>query len=186
MKNTDNTEEYIVSKENPSIHLSSCHKCERRLKIECYSDNFTREEGTFMGAMGIETYTYCPYCGVQGTGFSPYDDERGKFDFERKKSHSWDDEDEYEDEWDDDEDEDYDDDGWWPESDGVELVDEEAEDDTDDEGENPWEMSADAELFECKSCGESFRTSRKGCKKIYCYYCGKEISAAKSKTAAKK
>lgn len=176
-KKSDNSEEYIVSEENPSVHLSSCHKCERRLKIECYSDNFTREEGKFMGAMGIETITYCPYCGVQGTGFRPYDDDRGKFDFEREKSLGWDDDDEddeYEDEWDDE------DDGWWPDAPGVELVDEdeESDDETDDEGEDPWEMSEDAELFECPSCGESFKTSRKGCDKIFCYYCGKKIPSA--------
>ena len=52
------------------------------------------------------------------------------------------------------------------------------------EDEEPFEMYPDdeTEIFECKSCGESFRTSRKGCDKIYCYYCGKEIPSAANKS----
>ena len=169
MNNEDNKEEeYIVSKENPSTHFSSCYKCNRRLKIECYSDNFERKENAvFFGDKGTESYSYCPYCGIQQTSFSPYEIHPVEMDA--------DDEDDWED--DDYNEEDY----WWRRDDlGVTLVDEDEEPEDDE----PFEMYPDdeTEVFECKSCGESFRTSRKGCDKIYCYYCGKEIPSAANKS----
>ena len=61
-----------------------------------------------------------------------------------------------------------DEDAWWPEAEGVTLIDKEEED--------PWEQEdeSDKESFVCSSCGEKFRLNPKGCGKIYCYYCGKK------------
>ena len=164
-KKTGNSEEYIVSKENPSTHFSSCYKCKRRLKIECYSDNFeTKENVEFFGDLGSESYSYCPYCGELNTGFSPY--EIRSVDMDADDEDEWEDEDSYNDE-----------DYWWRRDDmGVTLIDEDEE----PEDEEPFEMypEEETEVFECPSCGESFRTSRKGCDKIFCYYCGKEIPSA--------
>ena len=174
MNNTNNEEEYIVSKENPSTHFSSCYKCNRRLKIECYSDNCVRKENAvFLGDKGTESYSYCPYCGVQQTGFSPYEIHSRSVEMDAMDTDDedeWDDEDNYNEE-----------DYWWRRDDmGVTLVDEDEEPEDDE----PFEMYPDdeTEVFECKSCGESFRTSRKDCDKIYCYYCGKEIPSAANKS----
>ena len=174
MNNTEmNTEEYIVSKENPSTHFSSCYKCKRRLKIECYSDNFeTKENVEFFGDLGSESYSYCPYCGELNTGFSPY--EIRPVDMDADDEDEWEDEDSYNEE-----------DYWWRRDDmGVTLIDEDEE----PEDEEPFEMYPDeeTEVFECPSCGESFKTSRKGCDMIFCYYCGKEIPSAVDKSRKEK
>ena len=50
--------------------LSSCHKCKRKIIVEYNDDHLeTKENVTFLGRLGSEIYTYCPYCGVKQTGF---------------------------------------------------------------------------------------------------------------------
>ena len=74
-----------------------------------------------------------------------------------------------------DEDDEDDADFWWPEAEGVTLIDEEEEEEPDHSG-----VDEDEETFVCRSCGEMIRLKRKGFEKIYCYYCGKETTAATS------
>ena len=139
------------------ICYSACHKCNRRIKIECYDDNFeTKENVTFLGRLGTETYSYCPYCGVKQTGFSMYETKPAKFTEE---------EDVAEVEWDDEE-------FWWPDAEGVTLVDDEEE-----ENEHFLEIDDESatETFVCPACGEKFRVHPKGLEKHFCYYCGKKI-----------
>ncbi len=138
---------------------SSCYKCHKRIKIEYYEDTCeTKENVTFLGDLGTEIYSYCPYCGVKHTGFRPYD-----LQTERVASVVDDDEVEWDDEVE----------SWWPEADGVTLVD---DDEEEEEDSDPWEMDDDALLagFACPACGQKFRLNPKGTDKIYCYFCGKE------------
>ena len=138
------------------ICLSSCYKCGRQIEIEYYTDHFERKENaTFLGRLGTEKYSYCPYCGVKQTGFSPYYPEQ-KMNLSMEddpvsiKS---------------DEDDEDDADFWWPEAEGVTLIDEEEEEEPDHSG-----VDEDEETFVCRSCGEMIRLKRKGFEKIYCYY----------------
>ena len=56
--------------DNVFSSYSSCYKCEKRIKIEYYEDTCeTKDNVTFMGDLGMEIYSYCPYCGVKHTGF---------------------------------------------------------------------------------------------------------------------
>ena len=138
---------------------SSCYKCNKRIKIEYYEDACeTKENVTFMGELGVEVYSYCPYCGVKHTGFRPYD-----LQTERNAAIEDDDEEEW----------DADDDSWWPDAEGVTLVD---DDENEEEDGDPWEMDDEAQLvaFTCPACGQKFRLNPKGNDKIYCYFCGKE------------
>ena len=150
--------------DNVFSSYSSCYKCDKWIKIEYYEDTCeTKENATFLGDLGIEIYSYCPYCGVKNTGFMPYD-------LQSKETAS--DEDA---EWDD---EDENDDTWWPDAEGVTLVDDDEEEEDDGD---PWEMD-DEELlvaFTCPDCGQKFRLSPKGCDKIYCYFCGKEAKQSR-------
>ena len=148
-------EDFVVDKENPITHFSSCFRCNRRLKIECYSDNFTRRKNvTFLGRLGEKGYSYCPYCGAVNSSFAPYDDNGpvsvSNFDNEE------DDDDEME------------------INDWSKVP---ALDDEDIEEEEPLKMypMEETETFTCPSCGESFRTGKLGFDRIFCYYCGKRI-----------
>jgi len=99
------------------------------------------------------------YCGVKETGFRAYDPEqRMILSLEDDPEECvFDDEEEWEEE------------GFgWPDAEGVTLIDE-------DEADDYNRPSDEEELFTCSSCGESLSLNRKGCGKIYCYYCGKEI-----------
>ena len=143
------------------ICYTSCHICKQHLKIEFYHDKFeTRENVTFLGRLGSETISYCPYCGAQQTGFSPYDPKQ-KMDMSLEQEPV---ESEFDDpeEWD----------GgtsWWPDAEGVTLIDE-------DEGDDILgELEEEKALFVCSHCGEKFRVNPKGCEKIFCYYCGEKI-----------
>lgn len=145
--------------ENHYTCLSSCYECGKRIEIDFYDNHFqTRENVTFLGRLGKEKYTYCPYCGARNTGFIPYDPEQRINVFADDVV------------IDVDEEELNDEDAWWPEAEGVTLIDEEEEE------EDSWEVEDESvkELFVCSSCGEKFRLNPKGCDKIYCYYCGKE------------
>lgn len=149
--------------DNAITCFTSCYKCNRRIKIEFYDDKFETEENvTFLGRLGTRTYSYCPYCGTKESGFSPYDPEQ-KIDLSLE-----DDPEEYE--IDDEEP------SWWPDAEGVTLIDDEEEEEKGD----PWEMDDEALMrsFTCPSCGEKFRLNPKGIDKIYCYYCGKEATKA--------
>ena len=139
---------------------SSCYKCNKRIKIEYYEEACeTKENVTFLGDLGTEIYSYCPYCGVKHTGFRPYD-----LQTERTA------------EFEDDDEEEWEDDSYWPEAEGVTLID----DDDEEEDGDPWEMDDESLLvaFTCPSCGQKFRLNPKGSKKIYCYFCGKEAKEA--------
>ena len=59
---------------------------------------------------------------------------------------------------------------WWPDTEGATLIDEEYENDSEETEDESAKRS-----FICSSCGETFRLNPKGCGKIYCYYCGKEM-----------
>ena len=142
--------------ENTFICITSCHKCRRHIEVEFHDGHFEAKENvTFLGRMGTETFTYCPYCGVRQTGFSPYDPQQKINLFPE----------------DDDDEEPDEEDSWWPDAEGVTLIDEE-EDDT-DSGE--MDDESDKESFTCSSCGETFSLNPRGCNQIYCYYCGKAI-----------
>lgn len=144
---------------------SSCHKCNRRIKIQYFEDTCeTRENVTFLGRLGTETYSYCPYCGVKQTGFMPYDTQPESTNAlpDDEDGEEWNDEAE----------------SWWPDAEGVTLVDE--EDEEDDGDSNPWEMDDESVLeeFTCPSCRQHFRLNPKEIEKIYCYFCGKEAEKA--------
>ena len=146
--------------DNVFSSYSSCYKCEKRIKIEYYEDTCeTKDNVTFMGDLGMEIYSYCPYCGVKHTGFRPYD-------LQPKETAPVEDDDE--EEWDDEVE------SWWPDAEGVTLVDEDDEEEEDDG--DPWEMDDESVLvaFTCPDCGQKFRLNPKGNDKIYCYFCGKE------------
>ena len=101
--------------DNVFSSYSSCYKCEKRIKIEYYEDTCeTKDNVTFMGDLGMEIYSYCPYCGVKHTGFRPYD-----LQTERNAAIEDDDEEEW----------DADDDSWWPDAEGVTLVDDDENED---------------------------------------------------------
>lgn len=145
-----NTEEYAFT------CFSSCHKCKRRIKVEYNDDHFeTKESVTFLGRLGSEIYTYCPYCGIKQTGFQPYDMHQEINLFSE----------------DDDAEEVDEEDFWRPDAEGVTLIDEEDDNDSEET-----EDETEKKSFVCSSCGERFRLNPKGYDKIYCYYCGKTIS----------
>jgi hypothetical protein len=136
--------------------LSSCFKCNRGIAVEFYEDVFETEENTtFLGRLGTTTYTYCPYCGVKQSGFAPYD-------WNQKMDLSLEDDPAVP------EDEEEDGEAWWPDAEGVTLIDEDEEDE-----EDPWDES-EKEAFTCPSCGKKTRLNPKGCDRIFCYFCGKE------------
>ena len=172
-KNENNFEE------GPYTLYCTCSDCGRHLKVEYYNDNaFETYEKTFLGRLGTETVHHCPYCGKRSGGFSPYDpDEPMRFDeLDAPISRAIDDDDRDGDTFEAEERGLDDGDSWWPDSEGVELEDE-YDEDTDDPDDNPWEMDpADiTKICTCKNCKESFRLNPKGCEKLYCLYCGKEI-----------
>lgn len=144
--------------DNAFICVTSCYKCNRQIEVEYYNDNFETEENvTFLGRLGTRTYSYCPYCGTRESGFSPYDPEQ-KMDLSLE-------DDPVESEFDDLEEH-----SWWPDAEGVTLIDAEEEENDALESED----ESDRIAFICHSCGQKFRLNPKGCDKIYCYFCGKE------------
>ena len=151
------------SDENYFTCLSSCYECGKRIEVDFYDNHFeTKENVTFLGRLGKETYSYCPYCGAKHIGFIPYDPEQ-RINVFADDVVADDvivaDEEELDEE-----------DSWWLEAEGVTLIDEEEEED------EPWEAEDESvkESYICSSCGEKFRLNPKGCEKIYCYYCGKK------------
>ena len=138
------------------VCYSSCFWCHREIVVEYDDDNFQTEENvTFLGRLGKETYSYCPYCGKKESGFIPYDANQPiKIDHGEGNIPDEDDEEDF----------------WWPEAEGVELIDDETEDDSAEELDD----DSARVLFICPACKERFRMNPKGRNKIYCYYCGKE------------
>lgn len=135
---------------------SSCFKCNRGIVVEFYEDDFeTVENTTFLGRLGTTTFSYCPYCGVKHSGFAPYD-------WNQKMDLSLEDDPVVP------EDEEDDGEAWWPDTEGVTLIDEDEEDEDD-----RWDES-EKEAFTCPSCGKKTRLNPKGCDRIFCYFCGKE------------
>lgn len=152
--------------DNAFTCYTSCYKCKRQIRIEYYDDKFeTKENVTFLGRLGTTTYSYCPYCGTRESGFRPYDPEQ-KMDLSLEG-------DPEESEFDDLEEH-----AWWPDAEGVTLVDDDEEEEDDGD---PWEMDDEALLvaFTCPDCGQKFRMNPKGCDKIYCYFCGKEAKQSR-------
>lgn len=147
---SEHTEEYTFT------CLSFCHKCEQQIKVEYNNRHFeTKENVTFLGRLGSEIYTYCPYCGVKQARFQSYNvhQEIDLFS-EDDNAEELDDED-----------------PWWPDAEGATLI---AEEENDNNSEETEDESA-KRSFICSSCGETFRLNPKRHDKIYCYYCGKEM-----------
>ena len=136
---------------------TSCFKCKKQIEVEFDDDNFETEENvTFLGRQGTMKYHYSPYCGAKESGFRPYDPDQ-KMDLSLEDDPVKLDEEEQDDG-----------EAWWPDVEGVTLIDEDEEDDDDSCDES--EKSA----FACPSCGKKTWLNPKGCEKIFCYYCGKE------------
>ena len=95
------------------VRCSTCFRCHREIKVEYYDDNFrTKENATFLGRLGREIISYCPYCGEKETGFSPYDpNQLIKIDHTEETIPDEDDGEDF----------------WWPEAEGVEFIDDEKE-----------------------------------------------------------
>lgn len=161
-------------KKNAIVLLSSCCDCGKTVRAEYYNENFQTRRKKFLGREGTETTHYCPYCGKSSPGFLPddpsapwsFDDIDEDIDEEKETETEEDFVDDYEHESEG---------AWWPNVEGVTLVNDDEDDEETEEDYSFGPNDENAVAFLCPSCNEKFRINPREYKKIHCLYCGKII-----------